>query len=84
MVHAGKAAQAVAGIDNVELNGEPWMASEDFADFLKVVPGCFVLLGSGQEDSNNIPLHSPFYDFNDDILTIGTEFWTEFVAQRLR
>ena len=60
------------------------MASEDFADFLKVVPGCFVLLGGGQEESNNIPLHSPFYDFNDDILTIGAEFWTELVAQRLR
>lgn len=83
VVYAGNAAQAVAGIDNVELNGEPWMASEDFADFLKVVPGCFVLLGGGQEDSNNIPLHSPLYNFNDDILTIGAEFWTEFVAQRL-
>ena len=61
------------------------MASEDFAAFLKAVPGCFVLLGSGQSSNpkENISLHQNIYDYNDNILVTGAEFWAELVKERL-
>ena len=80
---AGKAAQAAVGEDKVNGNCDPWMASEDFAAFLKKVPGCFLLLGSGKNAAGNVSLHQNIFDYNDDILTTGAEFWAELVKERL-
>ena len=80
---AVKAAQAAVGEDKVNGNCDPWMASEDFAAFLKKVPGCFLLLGSGKNAAGNVSLHQNIFDYNDDILTTGAEFWAELVKERL-
>jgi hippurate hydrolase len=42
-------------------------------------PGCFLRLGNG----DGAMLHHPKYDFNDDILTVGAEFWTRLVERYL-
>lgn len=81
--HAVRAAQAVVGEKRTFGDCEPWMASEDFAAFLKHVPGCFLLLGTGKEKSGNVSLHQNIYDFNDDVLATGAEFWAELVRLRL-
>ena len=57
-------------------NCEPMSFSEDFAHFSNAVPGCFFLLGNGIIGANNKPLHSSDYDFNDALLPIGADFWT--------
>jgi hippurate hydrolase len=54
-------------------------ASEDFARLLEHIPGCFVLLGNG----NSRPLHNPGYDFNDEALPCGVNFFVELARQRL-
>ena len=54
---------------------KPMSFSEDFAHFSNAVPGCFFLLGNGIDGANNKPLHSSDYDFNDDLLPIGADFW---------
>lgn len=64
-------------------NREPMSFSEDFAHFSAAVPGCFLLLGNGESGGNGQPLHSDDYDFNDDLLPIGVEFWTHLVRDRL-
>lgn len=77
-------ATAVFGADRVDADTVPLMASEDFGAFLRVVPGAFAFIGNG--DANNegaIPLHNAGYDFNDDVLTIGAEYFAELVRQRL-
>ena len=56
--------------------------SEDFAHFSNAVPGCFFLLGNGICGANNKPLHSSDYDFNDDLLPIGADFWTNLAKNR--
>ena len=50
------------------------MASEDFAFMLDEKPGCFVWLGNG-EDSES--LHNTKYDFNDNVISYGINYWIE-------
>ncbi len=64
-------------------NCEPKSFSEDFAHFSAAVPGCFLLMGNGQEGPCGQPLHSNDYDFNDDLLPIGAAFWAQLVRDRL-
>jgi amidohydrolase len=61
----------------------PMSFSEDFAHFSAAVPGCFFLLGNGEDGPNAQPLHAADYDFNDDLLPIGAEFWSRLVKDRL-
>ena len=50
------------------------LASEDFAFMLEKVPGCYLLIGNGEERGGCM-IHNSNYDFNDDILPVGTSFW---------
>lgn len=61
----------------------PMSFSEDFAHFSAAVPGCFLLLGNGTNGAHEQPLHASDYDFNDDLLPIGSRFWTQLVRDRL-
>ncbi|MCO4843189.1 MAG: amidohydrolase [Yoonia sp.] len=64
-------------------NREPMSFSEDFAHFSAAVPGCFLLMGNGQDGPCGQPLHSDDYDFNDALLPIGGAFWARLVRDRL-
>jgi len=75
------AAQA-AGLE-VDGQCEPMSFSEDFAHFTAAVPGCFLLMGNGQEGPYAHPLHSDDYDFNDALLPVGDGFWVQLVQDRL-
>ena len=80
--HAATAASAVVGASNVDTNPTPEMGSEDFAFMLQAKPGCYVWLGAGRGvDTPNI--HSPQYDFNDDVLPIGASYWVTLAEQQL-
>ena len=83
MRFAAEAAEAAVGPDNVETACEPWMASEDFSGFLKEVPGCFVLIGSGPAEGGGVQLHNSGFDFNDEVLPVGIAYWAELVRIRL-
>lgn len=74
------AARETLGSSSVRIANEPMTASEDFAHFLKNVPGCFVFLGNGTESA---PLHNDKYDFDDRGLLYGVKFHTAIVRRRL-
>ncbi len=57
--------------------GEPLMASEDFAFFLERRPGAFAFIASGDTP----PLHNSAYDFNDEILGLGASYWVKLVEE---
>ncbi|MEP4195669.1 MAG: amidohydrolase [Aliishimia sp.] len=57
--------------------------SEDFAHFCTAVPGCFLLLGNGENGPHGQPLHAADYDFNDALLPIGAALWAGLVRDRL-
>jgi len=71
------------GADKVSGACEPIMASEDFGFMLQQKNGCFVLLGNGGDGPGGCGLHSPHYDFNDEVLTVGADFWTRLVRTQL-
>lgn len=79
-----RAALAVAtglfGAENVTELETPVGGSEDFAQFLARVPGCFVNLGNGAESK---PLHHPGYDFDDRGLIHGARFHAAMARARL-
>jgi hippurate hydrolase len=77
-----KAAQAVVGKDRIVGDVAPTMGSEDFGFMLGVKPGCYVWLGAGDADSGG-NLHSPTYDFNDNLLEIGATYWVSVARQGL-
>jgi hippurate hydrolase len=80
--HAAAAAGAVVGAANVDTNPTPEMGSEDFAFMLQARPGCYVWLGAGRGDETP-NIHSPHYDFNDDVLAIGASYWVTLAEQQL-
>lgn len=83
--YVGVAGRTVVGADKVNTSCESWMASEDFGNFLQLIPGCLVFLGTGKSEiaSENIMLHNSQYDYNDDVLMTGVEFFTELIKIRL-
>lgn len=76
-------AKAVAvdlvGAENVILNITPQMTSEDFAFFLERVPGCYLFIGNGGNETHSTGLHNSTYDFNDAIIPLGAAFFVEMI-----
>ena len=77
------AARSVVDKDMVDGNCEPKLFSEDFSQMTMVKPGCYILIGNGTEGAHGQSLHSSNYDFNDELLVIGSSYWSELVYQRL-
>ena len=77
---AVRAATAVVGADRVRRDLPPSMGAEDFAFMLQARPGAYVWLGAGEERAM---VHSPRYDFPDEISPIGASYWVTLVEQIL-
>lgn len=78
------AATNVVGANQVDANVQPMMISEDFGAFLQVVPGNFIFIGNGVDyGKGGIPLHNASYDFNDDILLVGSRYFAEIARLEL-
>jgi len=75
-------AQELVGAERVTLQGPPLTASEDFAFMLERVPGSYVLIGNGvDQTAGGCMVHNPGYDFNDHNVAVGSAFWV-LLAQR--
>tara|TARA_B110000196_G_scaffold294920_1_gene284285 strand:- start:1396 stop:2271 length:876 start_codon:yes stop_codon:yes gene_type:complete len=81
---ATQAAKNIFGEKNTDSDCLPRLFSEDFAIMSDAKPGCFVLMGNGTTGSHSRPLHAPDYDFNDELLVIGSTYWSELVEQQLK
>jgi len=76
------AAAIVVGETNVDRNGPPRMASEDFSFMLEARPGAFIFLGNGDAEGS-CDVHNPHYDFNDEILPVGASYFARLVEMTL-
>jgi amidohydrolase len=75
--------EIASGIPNLRVeNFLPSTGSEDFSEMLRVVPGCFIWLG-GAKTGSEVGLHSPRYDFNDDLVPLGAALWVSLVRKSL-
>ena len=73
------AARATVGDALVDADTQPVTGGEDFSYMLQKKAGAFVFLGTGTEHA----LHTPLYDFNDDVIPHGVAFWLNLVRQEL-
>jgi amidohydrolase len=78
----------LVGADKVNSSVEPTMSSEDFSFMLIEKPGCYAFLGNGDGRHRDMGhgggpcmLHNSSYDFNDDLLSIGSSYWVR-LAER--
>lgn len=81
--HAIQAATDCLGAENVNASCDAYTISEDFANMLRVKPGCYALLGNGGDPASGCALHNPGYDFNDRILMKGAGYWVKLVENQL-
>ncbi len=77
-----RVATAVFGQERVLTDVLPSMGAEDFAYMLREKPGCYVWLGNGP-GTGGCTLHNPHYDFNDELLTLGVNYWVRLVQSAL-
>ena len=65
--------------DSVTTSMTPIMGSEDFSFMLQARPGAFIFVGNGPSGG----LHTPLYDFNDELLPLGARYWATLVEREL-
>ena len=76
---AASVAAGIAGKDKVNTSLAPVMGAEDFSFMLNARPGAFIFVGNG----DSAGLHHPAYNFNDDVIPIGTSYWVKLVETAL-
>ena len=77
---AADVAESLVGPEHVDRDMEPSMGAEDFSFMLQNKPGAYLRLGQGSE---NCFLHNSRYDFNDDVLPLGSALHAGLVEQAL-
>jgi len=77
---AAAVAEDIVGHDKVDTDVAPVMGAEDFAFMLQERPGAFIFVGNG----DSAGLHHPAYDFNDEVIPIGTSYWVRLAETALR
>ena len=82
------AAAEVVGSSNVLRNEKPSMGSEDFSFLLNASEGAYIWIGNGlvPEDGpeGGCMIHNTEYDFNDEILPLGSSYWVQLVQGILK
>jgi hippurate hydrolase len=80
----------LVGEHHVNPRVDPTMGAEDFAFMLQEKPGCYVFIGNGDGDHRSqghglgpCQLHNPCYDFNDQLLPLGSTYWVRLVERYL-
>ena len=70
----------LVGAERVTLQGQALTGSEDFAFMLEQIPGSYLLIGNGDGDSAGACMvHNPGYDFNDENIATGADYWKALV-----
>ena len=81
---AVEAAAMTVGRENVEANTSPLAGAEDFAFMLEKKPGAYIMIGNGGTGEGGCQnVHSPLYDFSDEIITTGAAYWMNIVQLEL-
>ncbi|AKJ31467.1 M20 aminoacylase family protein [Caldimonas brevitalea] len=81
---AARVAASLLGPEQVKRDLQPSMGAEDFSFMLQVKPGAYLRIGQGRDASDpGCFLHSGRYDFNDDILPLGSALFASLVEQAM-
>src|SRR5512140_3177779 len=78
---AADVAESLVGAEHVVRDMEPSMGAEDFSFMLQTKPGAYLRIGQGGEGS--CFLHNGRYDFNDEILPLGSALHAGLIEQSM-
>jgi amidohydrolase len=78
---AADVAESLVGTEHVVRDMEPSMGAEDFSFMLQTKPGAYMRIGQGGEGS--CFLHNGRYDFNDEILPLGSALHAALIEQSM-
>ena len=78
---AANVAAKLVGESRVIRNMPPSMGGEDFSFMLQVVPGAYMRLGQG--NVNGCMLHNNRYDFNDEVLPLGSAMYASLIEEAM-
>lgn len=90
--HCAEIAKQLVGRDKVQRNHPPSMGAEDFAYLLQAKAGAYIWLGTGGSDHEHgllasglgtCMLHNAHYDFNDEMLALGANYWITLAKETL-
>jgi len=70
-----------AGIIGLE---HPYLGAEDFSFYLQELPGCYVRFGARIQEDEYLPLHSPEFDINEEVLKVGASFFDQLARDALK
>jgi metal-dependent amidase/aminoacylase/carboxypeptidase family protein len=59
--------------DKASILGRPLTVSDDFAEFLTRIPGCYFMLGAMPKGEPPTAHHSPGFRIDEDALPIGVK-----------
>ena len=76
---AADIAREIAGQSKVDAQMQPMMGAEDFSYMVNERPGAFIFVGNG----DSAGLHHPAYDFNDEVIPLGTSYWVRLAETAL-
>ncbi len=72
---AREAAEGLLGREKFINLVKPSMGGEDFAYYLKEVPGCFVRFGAVGRGGESATAHSSNFNFDEDVIRVGAAFF---------
>lgn len=76
-----KTALSVFGKNKTKILSKPSMGGEDFSEYLRYVPGCFIYLGSAKNKS--YPWHHEKFDIDERVLSNGSTLVAEIAKNYL-
>jgi hippurate hydrolase len=76
---AAEVASEIVGGTRVDADYPPMMGAEDFSYMLEARPGAMIWVGNG----DSAGLHHPAYNFNDDVIPIGTSYWVRLIEKSM-
>jgi hippurate hydrolase len=76
---AADVASEIVGGNRVDVDYPPMMGAEDFSYMLESRPGAMIWVGNG----DSAGLHHPAYNFNDDVIPVGTSYWVRLIEKSM-
>ena len=78
-----KSAEKIVGKRKIIFIEKPSMGGEDFSEYLRFVPGCFLYIGSKTKNPN-ITWHHPEFDIDEKILLTGSKILSQIAIDMAR
>ncbi|HRY29689.1 MAG TPA: M20 family metallopeptidase [Elusimicrobiota bacterium] len=81
---ARSAAVKALGLRRVISLDRPSMGGEDFSEYMRRTPGCYVYLGSGADARSRKPWHHPAFFLHDESMAWGIRYLSVLAEESLR